>query len=109
MNNLKDMLVLKDLPSNLIEKAYVVLNPTLKLKIQEIEKNKVLEEKNKILEKDYIIKEAKFVLLNYISEFEKKVEKINSKILEKKYKKLKKITIFTFLTFFVYVLGTLIF
>ena len=111
MESLKNMLVLKDLPSNLIEEAYIVLNPNLKLKIKEIE-NKKEENKtvnSKVLAKDYILEEAKYVLLNYVSKYENKTEKINNKLLEKKYKKLKKITIFMLVTFLLYVIITNIF
>ena len=111
MESLKNMLVLKDLPSNLIEEAYIVLNPNLKLKIKEIE-NKKEENKtvnSKVLAKDYILEEAKYVLLNYVSKYETKTEKRNNKLLEKKYKKLKKITIFMLVTFLLYVIITNIF
>ncbi len=43
MNDLKNMLVLKDLPSNLIKEAYVVLDPKTKSETKKIEaKNKKL-------------------------------------------------------------------
>ena len=106
MNNSKNMLVLKDLPSNLIEEAYVVLNPSLKAKIQEMEKNKnsdIGDEQKKILSKNYILEEAKYVLLNYVSKFETKKESVNKLILEKKYRKLKRITVSTLVAFFIYV------
>lgn len=111
MNSLKNMLVLKDLPSNLIEEAYIVLNPNLKLKIKEIETKKEEEKtvNDNVLAKDYILEEAKYVLLNYVSKHETKVEKINNKLLEKKYKKLKKMTIFMLAIFLVYVIITNIF
>ena len=102
MNNLKNMLILKDLPSNLIEEAYIVLNPSLKLKIKETKE----AGDNKVLSKDYILEEAKYVLLNYISKFETKTEKVNMKLLEKKYKKLKRITIITLISFLIYVIIT---
>ena len=110
MNNSKNMLVLKDLPSNLIEEAYVVLNPSLKAKIQEMEKNKNSasgDEQKKILSKNYILEEAKYVLLNYVSKFETKKESVNKLILEKKYRKLKKITISTLVAFLIYVVLTI--
>ena len=87
MNNLKNMLILKDLPSNLIEEAYIVLNPNLKLQNNAIKENNENKKDNKILSKDYILEEAKYVLLNYISKIETKKEKVNVKLLEKKYKK----------------------
>lgn len=111
MNDLKNMLVLKDLPSNLIKEAYVVLDPKLKAKLKKIEaKNKnSSNENNKIMEKDYILEEAKYVLLNYVSKYETKTENTSNKLLEKKYKKLKKTTIFMLVIFLVYVIATNIF
>ena len=82
MNSLKNMLVLKDLPSNLIEEAYIVLNPNVKLKMDQME-NKQESEKvanNKVLSKNYILEEAKYVLLNYVSKYENRVEKINARV-----------------------------
>lgn len=111
MNNSKNMLVLKDLPSNLIEEAYVVLNPSLKAKIQEMEKNKnsdIGDEQKKILSKNYILEEAKYVLLNYVSKFETKKESVNKLILEKKYRKLKRVTISTLVAFFIYVVLSIV-
>ena len=108
MNNLKNMLILKDLPSNLIEEAYIVLNPNLKLQNNAIKENNENKKDNKILSKDYILEEAKYVLLNYISKIETKKEKVNVKLLEKKYRKLKKITIATLISFLIYVIITII-
>ena len=87
------MLVLKkDLPSNLIKEAYVVLDPKTKSETKKIEaKNKnSINENNKIMEKDYILEEAKYVLLNYVSKYETKTENTSNKLLEKSIKKLKK-------------------
>ena len=108
MNSLKNMLILKDLPSNLIEEAYIVLNPNLKLQNNAIKENNENKKDNKILSKDYILEEAKYVLLNYISKIETKKEKVNVKLLEKKYRKLKKITIATLISFLIYVIITII-
>ena len=108
MNSLKNMLILKDLPSNLIEEAYIVLNPNLKLQNNAIKENNENKKDNKILSKDYILEEAKYVLLNYISKIETKKEKVNVKLLEKKYRKLKKITITTLISFLIYVIITII-
>ena len=106
MNNLKNMLILKDLPSNLIEEAYIVLNPNLKIKTKEEKEIENNMKDNKVASKDYILEEAKYVLLNYISKFETKTEKVNIKLLEKKYKKLKRITIITLISFFIYIIIT---
>lgn len=105
ISNMKNMIVLKNLPSNLIEEAIVVLKENKKVrKYQYIdsEKNKNVDlskdlnkEGNKERKKeptgnsDYIIKEAENVISNYISNLETKSPKWknNMKKLEKKYKK----------------------
>lgn len=83
---LKNMIVLRNLPSNIIEEAIVVLKQNKKIQLPEmIEKNKEIshceEEKN-----DYILKEAEFVVSNYISNIEKEKKMKNHKNIETKYK-----------------------
>jgi len=97
----KDMLILKNLPSNLIEEAIVILKENNKIKnYQYVEEKRKMQEKNIAKEKskkesscvknvnnqlnnlnktgdiekekDYIIKEAEMIISNYISELEKK-------------------------------------
>lgn len=65
---MKNMVVLKNLPSNLIEEAFVVLKSN-KLAKEIIykdvnEKNKMHSTNNK---EDYIIKEAEMIVMNYIN------------------------------------------
>jgi len=95
-NNVKNIVVLKNLPSNIIEEAIIILKSNkYAKKFQMIEKNN-----NKDLEtkesngKDYIIKEAEELLSSYISKIEsnKYIERPN-KILKEQYKKLKKYSI----------------
>lgn len=91
--NLKNMVVLKNLPSNIVEEAIVILKSNKKVKqVEKIEKTRLkenLQEKNK--EKDYIIKEAEMLVSNYISTLEqkKKDRNINNKKLNQKYVKVK--------------------
>ncbi|MEE0865195.1 MAG: hypothetical protein U0L98_00045 [Clostridia bacterium] len=91
--NLKNMVVLKNLPSNIVEEAIVILKSNNKVKhIEKIEKNRSkinLEEKKK--EKDYLIKEAEILVSNYISilEQKKKDKNINNKKLNHKYIKVR--------------------
>ena len=93
--NMKNMVVLKNLPSNIVEEAIVILKPNIKLKsFDTAPKNKkTVKTENS---KKYIINEAEMLVSNYISEMEndkKKSLKINKKI-EDKYKRLKMISIF---------------
>lgn len=96
-SGLKNMVVLKNLPSNLIEEAIIVLKSNMNVKqIEKIDKNKVKEEsKEKVKERDYIQKEAEMLICNYIRRLEdRKKEKIeNKKQGNKKYMKLKKYSI----------------
>ena len=97
-SNLKNIVVLKDLPSNLVEEAIVVLKENQKkLEIVDKSKNnkKPSPEKNaeKLNSKDYIVKEAQMLISDYISKIENKNKKENQSIqdLQKKYKKIRKV------------------
>ena len=88
-NNLKNIVVLKNLPSNIVEEAIVVLKGN-KIKLPEkVEKKQDASAKTKT--KDYILKEAEMIVSNYISNIENK-RYANKKIynaIEKKYNRLK--------------------
>ena len=93
-SKLKNMVILRNLPSNIVEEAIVILKNGKKIeKIQQIEKNRGTEEKKKQIkkEKDYILKEAEMLINNYISDIEKsnelerKKQEINKK--NKKFKR----------------------
>lgn len=101
ISSMKNMIVLRDLPSNIVEEAIVVLKSNTKIKKPELAKNKLenfknsknnKEDKNS---KDYIIKEAEIVISNYISKIENQDIKGKKELkqLERKYKKLKLCTI----------------
>ena len=91
-SNLKNMVVLKNLPSNIVDEAIIVLKTNKKVrKLQKVEKNSKSVNKNENKrEKDYILKEAEMLVNSYISKLENKEKKdFNSKSLKEKYKKLK--------------------
>lgn len=97
ISSMKNMIVLRNLPSNIVEEAIVVLKTNKKIKKPELAKNKSENFKNSKNNrqdkdnKDYIIKEAEIVISNYISKIEnqdiKGTKELNQ--LQKKYKKLK--------------------
>ena len=101
-HSLKNMVILKDIPSNIVEEAFIVLKDNVK--IHKIEKEMVEKIKGynnekteeKIKSKDYMVKEAEMVVKDYISKIERKeYELINgNKKLNVKYKRLKALTIF---------------
>lgn len=87
-SKMKNMIVIKDLPSNIVEEAYVILKPNVKLK-----KKEEKEEHSKETSQDYIIKEAENVVTNYLSNLEdnKKLRNLETEKIKKKYEKLKKL------------------
>ena len=97
-SNLKNMVVLKNLPSNIVDEAIIVLKANKKTKkLQKIENKKILENQENKKDKEYILKEAEMIVNNYISKIENKEndKTIISKDTDGKYKKLKKYAIAT--------------
>lgn len=91
-SNLKNIVVLKNLPSNFIEEAFVILKSNKDaMRLEKIEKNKKIESCNASKKsKDYVLKEAEMVISNYISNIENTNNKTNENKVSKKYIKLKK-------------------
>lgn len=97
-SNLKNMIILKNLPSNIVDEAIIVLKANKKTKkLQKIENKKILENQENKKDKEYILKEAEMIVNNYISKIENKENDkiIISKDTDGKYKKLKKYAIAT--------------
>ena len=95
-NSVKNIVILKNLPSNIVEEAIVILKSNkYAKKLQMIEKNnnKELEQKESN-SREYVVKEAEALLSSYISKIEDKktIDKPN-KALNEKYRKLKKYSI----------------
>lgn len=103
VNKMKNIVVLKNLPSNLIDEAFVIFKPNKKVKMQDYieQQPQGKEVKTKSNERDYMIKEAEMVISNYLSNIEKskQMKSLTIKQLEARYKKLKILT---------YLLGTTI-
>lgn len=109
ISNMKNIIVLKNLPSNLVEEAIVVLKENKKAKRYQYaeRKNEENVEKGKKKtgktannqkendSKEYILKEAEMVVSNYISNLETKSPKWknNMKKLENRYKQSIKLNI----------------
>lgn len=98
-SNLKNIVVLKDLPSNLVEEAIVVLKGNQKiekLQLIDIDKKQINSEGQNTNQKsknskDYIIKEAQMLIAEYISKIENRNKKENKSMqkLNKKCERLK--------------------
>ncbi len=100
IESMKNMVVLRNLPSNIVEEAIVILKPNIKLKNLDLAENKTTnkksENKTKQDSKKYIVNEAEMIVSNYLSSIEKEKKhnyKVNKKI-ENKYKRARGIAIF---------------
>lgn len=97
ITNVKNIVVLKNLPSNLVEEAIVVLKPNRKIKNSFIKdsKDEVLADSAKVKDgkPDYIVKEAEMIVSNFISTVEKTADKRMAHNIAIKYRRLKIITI----------------
>ena len=125
MSDMKNMIVLKNLPSNLIEEAIIVLKENKKIHkyqmidiknennekdVKDVKREKAIEENAKDIKKEcnqdssYIVKEAEMLVKSYTENLEKKSPKWknNMKKLEKRYKLSLKIN---FLLMFTTILG----
>lgn len=107
-NNLKNTVVLKNLPSNIVEEAVIVFKPNIKLKEEQELDNNNKEDKNKERnkEKDYILKEAEMLVNNYIKRVEEK-KKIKNEIQKKVDKKCKNLKKYVFIMGIILLLETI--
>ncbi len=88
-SQMKNIVVLRNLPSNVIEEAFVILKSNkYARKIEYIDKKENVKNKeNKDKSNNYIIREAESVIANYIDTVEDK--KTGDFVPSKKYKKIK--------------------
>jgi len=86
---MENVILLKNLPSNIVEEAIVVLKENHKLPATE-RKYVVEEPKEKGEEEEYIIKEAEMLVMEYIQKLENRKQKRNTMDWWKKYKQLKR-------------------
>ncbi len=95
-SNMKNIVVLKNLPSNIIDEAIVILKSNKNAKKLELaEINSKIQYKESNTNKDYVVKEAENVIANYISKIEKnKLGKKSNNNIETKYKKIRIYSIF---------------
>lgn len=107
-NGVRRIVLLKDMPSNIVEEAIVVLkaNKLTQKKSKDIE---CFEYKNKFTknekEGDFIIKEAENVVLEYVKTIEKSKSQAKVSNTDKKYKKMCYITA---IVSFLYILDLLL-
>lgn len=104
-SNMKNMVILKNLPSNLVEEAIIILKSSKKVKkLEKVDKNNNRNQAETIKkEKDYILKEAEMLVSSYISKIEDKQEQKQYTTIKnsKKYIRLKKYALLSSLVIFI--------
>ena len=94
-NQMKNMIILKDIPSNLIDEAIIILKNNKKIKALERIESKNGNKNTTPKSGEYIVKEAEMVISNYLSkvEKEKQIKSYSIRQIENRYKRLKAICI----------------
>lgn len=88
-NDMKNIVVLKNIPSNLVDEAILIIKGNKNARKLEHIYTANCDAKEKMQNGDYIIKEAESVIQNYILNTEEKIKNKKPKNAEKKYKILK--------------------
>ena len=98
---MRNIVILKDLPSNLVEEAFVVLKNNQRIKNVEYADNSFEKFSDEFIDEvnnydEYIVKEAELIVSSYIDKIEDKDPngKKSEKSLMKKYKLMKGLAIF---------------
>ena len=115
-SKMKNMVVLKNLPSNLVDEAIIILKANKRVKkLEKLEnpkdKNNTTEsQKERKKDDSYILKEAEMLVSDYIIKLEnnKNKKKFEQKNQSKKYKKLKKYAYISTIIIFIETLAILI-
>ena len=94
-SDMKNMVVLKNIPSNMVEEAIIIFKETQKVKqIELIDKGKKVNSTEvQPKSRDYILKEAEMLVSDYINKIENKRKLSNNKDIIDKYKNLQKYSI----------------
>ena len=101
-SDMKNMVVLKNLPSNMVEEAIIIFKETQRVKEKEVidKSNKITFEEVQPKSKEYILKEAEMLVTDYINRIENKTKLTNGEIkIKMKYKKLRRYSIFSTVLF----------
>ena len=108
-NDFKNTIVLKNIPSNFVEEAIIVLKENKEARrLQKIENKKRVEEDIFLKQKDYVIKEAEFVISSYIETQEIKDDKYKQACKNTNYTRLKKYACFSTAVILIQLLLTLL-
>lgn len=90
-NKVNNIIVLKEMASNFVEEAIVVLKPNIEFKNDDKKvKNNELSENERNKNRS-IVKEAEFIIENSLNKLHEESKKNEKKEIEEKYKKMKKL------------------
>lgn len=94
-NQMKNMIVLKNLPSNIVEEAIIILKNNKRIKSLDRVEKQTSNSMEKQSSGEYIVKEAEIVIGNYLSkiEKEKQMKSYSVKQIENRYKRMKILSI----------------
>ena len=94
-NQMKNMIVLKNLPSNIVEEAIIILKNNKQIKSLDRVEKQTSNSMEKQSSGEYIVKEAEIVIGNYLSkiEKEKQMKSYSVKQIENRYKRMKILSI----------------
>ena len=92
-SDMKNMVVLKNLPSNMIEEAIIIFKETQKVREKELidKSNNINFTEKQPKSKEYILKEAEMLVADYINKIEE--NKKSEKNIKNKYNNLRKYSI----------------
>lgn len=103
-SDMKNMVVLKNLPSNMVEEAIIIFKETQRVKEREVidKSNKITFEEVQPKSREYILKEAEMLVADYIHKIENKGKETNRESnIKMKYKKLKQYSIISTILFII--------
>ena len=110
-SKLKNTVVLKNLPSNLIEEAIVILKSNKKAKkLEKIDKEKRNEDekiKNNKNKKEFVVKEAEMIISSYITKLEENKQNIQKSKIEQT-KKVRRLKNYAYISSIIILLQTLL-
>ena len=91
-SDMKNIVVLKNLPSNMVEEAIIIFKETQKVKQKELidKSQKINSSEIQPKSKDYILKEAEMLVADYINKIESKRKIGKNRDIIHKYEKLRK-------------------
>ena len=94
--DMKNMVVIRNLPSNIVEEAWVVIKPEVKNKEKELIKRMKNNNFSSKAKTSYVLEEARTVIADYLKNINSYKDKKKYNDIIKKYNKQKKVSLILF-------------